>query len=74
MFLRQVLTARFEKNTFTAYKYKKGYLIRKVKLNDNVFVTVWNEYDSFAAVVESLKWFERDTYLREDDDDDALPF
>ena len=73
MFLRQVLTARFDKNTFTAYKYKNGYLIRKVKLNDNVFVTIWDEYDSFSAVVESLKWFERDTYLR-DDDDDALPF
>ena len=72
MFLKQVLTARFDKNTFTVYKYKNGFLIRKVKLNDNVFITLWNEYDSFAAVIESLKWFEVES--RPQDDDDALPF
>ena len=59
MFLRQILHAKFHNNTFTAYKYKDKYLIRKEKLN-GIFTVMWNEYDSFPAVLESLKYFELD--------------
>lgn len=68
MYLKQVIFARFGDNSFTAYKYKNGYLIRK----DKVAVVVWDEYDSFAAVIESLKYFEYDS--RKQDDDDGIPF
>jgi hypothetical protein len=69
MFLRQILHAKFHNNTFTAYKYKDKYLIRKEKLN-GIFTVMWNEYDSFPAVLESLKYFELDTR----EDGDPLPF
>jgi hypothetical protein len=68
MQLKQILFARFGDNTFTVYKYKKGYLIRK----DRVQVVVWDEYDSFAAVIESLKYFE--SMSCHEDDDDGIPF
>lgn len=68
MYLKQILFAKFGDNTFTVYKYKNGYLIRK----DRVQVVVWDEYDSFAAVIESLKYFE--SCSCHEDDDDGIPF
>lgn len=69
--LQQVLSARIDKHTFIAYKYKRGYLIRKER-----YGIVWNEYESFAEVIESLKWFEYDCNHPEDDfdGDEPIPF
>jgi hypothetical protein len=69
MYLKQILFAKFGDNSFTVYKYKSGYLIRK----DKIQVTIWNEYDSFAAVIESLKHFECDS-RHKDEDGDEIPF
>ena len=68
MHLKQILFAKFGDNSFTVYKYKNSYLIRK----DRVQVVVWDEYDSFAAVIESLKYFE--SCSCHEDDDDGIPF
>lgn len=71
MYLKQVLFAKFDDDyTFTVYKYKNGYLIRKTKTS----VTIWDEYDSFASVVESLKWFEVSYRSKDMNDDDIIPF
>lgn len=70
MYLKQVLFAKFYDNTFTVYKYKNGYLIRKTKTS----VTIWNEYDSFAIVIESLKRFELDSRPTFTNEDDSIPF
>ena len=69
MYLKQILFAKFDDSTFTVYKYKQNYLIRKLRKGDSY----WSEYDSFALVLESLKAFEYNC-RPVDDDDDTLPF
>lgn len=70
MYLKQVLFAKFDGNsTFTVYKFKDNYLIRKFRHGEYY----WSEYDTFALVLESLKAFEYNC-RPVDDDDDTLPF
>lgn len=78
MFLRQVLTATFGKNVFTAYKYKDHYLVRRASSS-----VIWTEFKCFAGVLDALSWFEygcnEESYKispehHDKNDDDELPF
>lgn len=69
MYLKQVLFAKFDDDSFTVYKYKHNYLIRKLR-NKEYF---WSEYDSFALVLSALKAFEYTCNAVDDDDDEDIP-
>lgn len=70
MYLKQILFAKFNDSTFTVYKYRNNYLIRKFR-NGEYF---WSEYDTFALVLSSLKAFEYNCNDNSSDDDDSIPF
>ena len=68
MKLTTVLNARLDGCTFTAYKYKDRYLVRRQSKHIN-----WAEYQTFDDVLRALSWFEI-TVAIEKEEDDSIPF
>ena len=69
MFLKQVLHANLDGYTFTAFKSKNFYLVRKT-----IKRITWEQHTTFDEVLRALSWFELSVQIEKESKDDGIPF
>ena len=73
MYLKQILRATLDDGyTFTAYKSKGFYLVRKT-----IRGVTWSQFDTFDDVLKALSWFEISVAIDKEEKangDDGIPF
>lgn len=69
MYLKQVLRANLDGYTFTAFKAKNFYLVKK-----NIKRITWEQHQTFDDVLRALSWFELSVQIEKETKDDGIPF